>query len=167
MECLLWACCWVKLVNISWTRLMFWEMKYWLLKKKRKKEILIAFVCSFSCLSLRRILDGYHSQNYSNVQHICVCVCVCACVCVYVHVVAFHSTLCCYSCTGFLLLYLSRSHASAWFLSRPTLFLTLFNTSPLQACTWTQYPSILTAHSCSVPSPRFPFIHLLVHSFNK
>lgn len=165
MECLLWACCWVKLVNISWTRLMFWEMKYWLLKKKkeRKKYWLLLFVPSVVFP-----FDVYWMDTIARIiQMFNTFVCVRACVCVYVHVVAFHSTLCCYSCTGFLLLYLSRSHASAWFLSRPTLFLTLFNTSPLQACTWTQYPSILTAHSCSVPSPRFPFIHLLVHSFNK
>lgn len=31
IECLLWACCWVRLINISWTRLILGKMKSWLL----------------------------------------------------------------------------------------------------------------------------------------
>ena len=115
MECLLWACCWVKLVNISWTRLIFREMKYWLLKKKRKKYWLLLFVLSvifpfnvywmdtiariiqifntFVCVCVcvcvcargrtRACIPLHHSQNYSDLQHMCVCVCVCVHTCLH------------------------------------------------------------------------------------
>ena len=77
MECLLWACCWVKLVNISWTRLIFREMKYWLLKKKRKKYWLLLFVLSvifpfnvYWMDTIARIIQIFNT-------FVCVCVCVC------------------------------------------------------------------------------------------
>ena len=109
MECLLWACCWVKLINISWTRLIFGEMTYWLLLFV--PSVILPFKVHWMD-TIARIIHTFST-------FVCVGVCVCACT----HALAFHSTLCCYSCSGFLLLHLSCSHASAWFSSRPTLFL--------------------------------------------
>lgn len=106
-----------------------------------REEILVAFVCSFSHTSLQPILDGYHCQNYSNVQQICVCVHVCVCLhstipyCVTTPVVAF-----CY--------FICHVHTpQPGFCHSQLYFLFLFNTSPLQACTWIRYPFSLTAHS--------------------
>lgn len=101
IECLLWACCWVRLINISWTRLMLGGMKSWLL---------LFVQSSFPPTSTGWILLPEWFRHSTNS-----CMCVGA---------LHYAVLCRYSCIGFLLLHLSCSHASAWFLLHPTLFLT-------------------------------------------
>ena len=152
MECLLWACCWIRLINISWTRLIFGEMKYWLL-------------CLFLQSSFPSACTGWVPWPglFGRWARLCGRVCVRA-------DARLHSTL--PRCVA------APALAFCYFICRVCTpqpgschvqlnFLLLVNKSPLQACTWTQCPSIWTAHSCSVPSPRFPFIHSLVHPFNK
>lgn len=103
IECLLWACCWVRLINISWTRLILGKMKSWLL---------LFVQSSFPPTTL----DGYSCQRDSDIEQICaqtnLCTCVgalhCAVLCLLLHWLPIH---------------LSRSHASAWFLLHPALFL--------------------------------------------
>lgn len=108
MECLLWACCWIRLINTSWTRLIFGEMKYWLLLFV--PSVILPFSVHWMGTMARII------QTLSMFVWVCVCA--------RRRALAFHSPSCCYSCTGFLLLHLSCLHASAWLLSHPALFLT-------------------------------------------
>lgn len=150
MECLLWACCWIRLINISWTRLMFGEMKYWL--HLFVPSVILPFSVHWMG-TMARIIQDY----------LCGRVCVRANArllstlprCVATPALAF-----CYFICRVCMPQPGSCHIQLY-------FLLLVHKSPLQACTWTQCPSIWTAHSCSVPSPRFPFIHSLVHPFNK
>lgn len=104
IECLLSACCWVRLINRSWTRLMFREMKYWLLLFV--PSVILAFNLYWT--------DTIPSD--SNIQQ-CTC--------------ALHYVLQChYSCSGFL--FICHVHMpQPSFCHSQLYFLLLFNTYPL------------------------------------
>ena len=154
MECLLWACCWVRLINISWTRLIFGEMKHWLLL------FVPSVILPFNVYWMDTIARIIHTFSTF--------VCVGVCLCVRAHT-CLHSTLPCVAAPVLAFCYfICRVRMpQPGFCHVQLYFFLLVNTSPLQARTWTQCPSILTARSCSLPSPRFPFIHSLVHPFHK
>ena len=151
MECLLWACCWVRLINISWTWLICGERKYWLL-------LFVPSVILPSSLywmdTIARIIQTFN-------KFVCACMCVCACTPLYLIVSLLLQWLSVTSSVMFT--HLSLAFVTANFISYSS------STHPRSRhAHGLGIPLVWQLILSSVPSPRFPsFIYWCIHLTNR